>query len=143
MMTERKRILLCILKYVVVFKAGGLIYGALELVFRGHTHWSMVVAGGICAIFLYIIAVKSREPIWKKWIMGGAVITTVEFITGIVVNIMLGWQVWSYAHSWANLFGQICLLFALLWVLLSIPGIWLMQAISRRVFKDNQGGLQT
>lgn len=125
-----------ILKFAVVFTACGILYGALEMIFRGRTHWSMMVAGGLCAIFLYLIAVKSREPIWKKWIMGGAVITTVEFIAGIIVNILLGWHVWSYADSWANLFGQICLLFTLLWVLLCIPGIWLMQVLSRRVFKD-------
>ena len=126
-----------ILKFAAVFTACGLIYGALEVVFRGRTHWSMMIVGSICSIFLYLIAVKSRQSLWKKWIMGGAVITTVEFISGIIVNIILGWHVWSYAHSWANLFGQICLLFTLLWVLLSIPAIWLMQVIGSSVFKNN------
>ena len=135
-MTGYKRSGRSILKFAVVFSAGGLIYGSLEIIFRGYTHWSMMIAGGICAVFLYLIAVKSREPIWKKWIMGGAVITTVEFLAGILVNILLGWHVWSYAASWANLFGQICVLFTLLWMLLCIPGIWLMQVVSRRVFKE-------
>ena len=135
-MSGYQREMQSIIKFVVVFIAGGLIYGAMEIIFRGHTHWSMMVAGGICAIFLYLIAVKSREPLWMKWIMGGAVITTVEFMAGIIVNIVLGWNVWSYAHNRANLFGQICLLFTLLWVLISVPGIWLMQVVSRHVFKD-------
>lgn len=129
-----------IIKFAVVLNAGGLIYGALEMIFRGRTHWSMLIAGGICTILLYLVAVKSREPIWKKWIMGGAIITTVEFLAGIIVNIILGWHVWSYANIWANLFGQICLLFTLLWILISIPGIWLMQVIGHYVFKDYKGG---
>ncbi len=126
------------LKYAAVFTAGGLVYAALELVTRGHTHWSMIIAGGICALFLYLIAVKSREKIWKKWIMGGAIITTVEFLAGIAVNILLGWDVWSYTGRWANFYGQICVSFALIWTLLSIPGIYLMRFVGRRIFKDGQ-----
>lgn len=137
-----------ILKYAVVFCAGGLLYGALEILFRARTHWSMMVAGGICAVFLYLIAVKNNESVWKKWVMGGMVITTIEFVTGIIVNVVLGWHVWSYESSWANLFGQICLLFSLLWILLSIPGIWLMALIERhifnnRIFKDYEGGKES
>jgi uncharacterized membrane protein len=124
------------LKYSAVFTAGGLFYAMLELASRGRTHWSMIAAGGICAVLLYLIAVKSREKIWKKWIMGGAVITTAEFLIGIAVNIILGWDVWSYSDRWANLFGQICVPFALIWTLLSVPGIYLMRFVGRRIFKD-------
>jgi uncharacterized membrane protein len=53
-----------------------------------------------------------------------------------VVNIVLGWNVWSYSGKWLNLGGQICLLFSLLWVGLSIPAIWLLTAVSRRLFKE-------
>ncbi len=125
-------------KYAAVFTAGGLFYALLELVSRGRTHWSMIIVGGICAVFLYVIAVKSREKMWKRWIMGGAVITTVEFLAGIVVNIILAWNVWSYSNRWANLFGQICVLYTLIWTLLSIPGIYLMRLVGRGVFKAGQ-----
>jgi uncharacterized membrane protein len=124
-------------KFAAVFTGGGLVYGALELLFRGRTHWTMTVAGGICAIFLYLIAVRSREAVWKKWIMGGAVITTVEFLAGIVVNIVLGWNVWSYHSNWANLYGQICLSFSLLWIGLSAPGMWLLSIVGRRIFRES------
>ena len=137
-MSEASRRIPAGLKYAVVFTAGGLVYTALELVARGRTHWSMIIAGGICVLFLYLIAVKSREKLWKKWIMGGAVITTVEFLAGIAVNILLGWNVWSYAGNWANLYGQICVSFTLIWTLLSIPGIYLMRLVGRRFFKDGQ-----
>ncbi len=139
-MTRCQQIKTKTLKIAFIFNAGGLVYAGVELLFRGRTHWSMLVAGGICAVLLYLIAVKSREPLWEKWIMGGVVITTVEFLAGIIVNIILGWHVWSYAHSWANLFGQICLLYTLLWMLISIPGIWLLQFVERSIFKENKGG---
>jgi uncharacterized membrane protein len=125
------------LKFAAVFTGGGLVYGVIEILFRGRTHWTMTIAGGLCTVFLYLIAVRSREALWKKWIMGGAVITTVEFLAGIAVNIVLGWNVWSYRGDWANLFGQICLLFSLLWIGLSVPGIWLLSVVGRRVFKES------
>ena len=127
-----------LLKFTAVFKGGGLTYGALELLFRGRTHWTMTLAGGISAVLLYLISMKSRDPLWKKWIMGGAAITTVEFVTGLIVNILLGWKVWSYSDSWLNLHGQICLLFSLMWVVLSVPGIWIMAFVGRRVFKEGR-----
>jgi uncharacterized membrane protein len=132
-----------IFKYAVIIAAGGLLYGAAELTFRGRTHWSMLLAGGFCVLLLYLIAVKSREPFWKKCIMGGAVITTVEFITGIIVNIVLGWNVWNYSTLWANLFGQICLQFSAAWVLLSAPVIWFCLMAESRIngIRNATGGL--
>ena len=116
----------------LVFLLGGLAYCGLELMFRGRTHPSMFVVGGLCVMFLYIISVKSRAPAWKKWIVGGAVITTVEFIAGAVVNILLGWAVWDYSHMRFNLMGQISLQFSLLWVLLSIPVVWVFGRFDRK-----------
>lgn len=124
------------LKYGILTAAGGLAYGLMEVLFRGHTHWTMLLAGGLCADLLYLIAVKSRDPIWKKWLMGGTVITTVEYVTGLVVNRLLGWNVWSYAHRRDNLLGQISLGFALLWLGLSIPAIWLLGRVGRRFFGE-------
>lgn len=121
-------------KYSVVYFIGGFGYGVLEILFRGYTHWTMLIAGGICFSLIYIIAVKSNEPAWKKWIMCGAVITTVEFVTGGIVNIILGWHVWSYDHQKANLMGQICLLFSSVWVILSIPAVWLSKSINKLLF---------
>jgi len=95
----------------------------------------MFIAGGLSLVFLYIIAAKSRVPAWKKWIIGGAVITTIEFITGAVVNIALGLNVWDYSGMAMNFMGQISLSFSLLWVLLSIPSVWLLERLDNRLAK--------
>ena len=39
-----------VLEYGGVFTAGGLGYGGLELLWRGRTHWSMLLCGGVCAL---------------------------------------------------------------------------------------------
>jgi len=62
--------------------------------------------------------------VWQCLIAAG-VITLVELIAGYVVNIRLGWGVWDYSHLPGNFMGQVCLLYSLLWVLLSGVGICL------------------
>ena len=50
-----KKIFKLIIKYVVLFVTGGLVYMSLELLWRGYTHWTMGILGGICFIYLGLI----------------------------------------------------------------------------------------
>ena len=111
-------------KYLLIpaeFTLGGLLYGLCEILFRGHTHWSMLLAGGLSLSLLGRCARREERPLWQSCIMGMSLITAVEFVTGCVVNLLLGWRVWSYAAQPGNLLGQICPLFSFLWFLLCIP----------------------
>jgi uncharacterized membrane protein len=98
----------------------------------------MFIAGGLCAVLLYVIATKSHVAAWKKWAIAGAGITTIEFVIGGVVNIALGLNVWDYSGMRMNLMGQICLQFTLAWTLLSAPVIWLMRAADERLIKKGR-----
>jgi uncharacterized membrane protein len=123
-----------IMEYPAVFFTGGLGYGLLELIYRGHTHWTMPAAGGVCLLLIYLVSNNMKAKKWQKWVMGAFIISTVEFVTGGIVNILLGWKVWSYSHHRFNLMGQICPLFTLQWFLLCIPVVRLCMFIKRRVF---------
>ena len=35
------------MQYVLIYAAGGLLYGLIEILWRGWTHWSMVLCGGL------------------------------------------------------------------------------------------------
>ena len=124
--------------YVLIFVIGGLSYCFLELLFRGRTHLSMFFAGGASAVMLHIIATKSSAPAWKKWIVAGAAITTMEFIVGAVVNLRMRLAVWDYSHMPMNLLGQISLQFSVLWVVLAIPVIWLFERI-QKIYNTKRG----
>ena len=106
--------------YGTIFTAGGLGYGALELLWRGRTHWTMLLAGGVCACLVWRVS-GTRWPRWQKCAAAGALITTVEFLTGILVNLRLGWNVWDYSGRRFHLLGQICPLYTALWTALSVP----------------------
>lgn len=121
-------------KYLLIpaeFTLGSLLYGLCEILFRGHTHWSMLLAGGLSLSLLGRCARREERPLWQSCIMGMSLITAVEFVTGCVVNLRMGLQVWDYSRRRGNLLGQICPLFSLCWLLLSLPGIWLCRRLRR------------
>jgi uncharacterized membrane protein len=123
-----------VLKFLPIFAIGGVGYGIIEILWRGYTHWTMLIAGGLCFSLLYIIENRFHVPRWQKWIMGGAVITAVEFVSGGIINILLGWNVWSYDNMGLNLMGQICPVYSMLWTILSVPVMGLCGGLEKGVF---------
>ena len=120
-----KKIFKLIIKYIVLFVTGGLVYMSLELLWRGYTHWTMGVLGGICFICLGLIneLLSWETPLILQMFIGSIIITILEFITGCIVNLWLGWNVWDYSNLPLNLLGQICLPFSILWYFISAIGI--------------------
>ncbi len=118
----------------VLFILGAIGYPLLELLWRGRTHWSMSLAGGLCLVLLLII---SRIPLPRPflWLLGALAITGVEFAIGCIVNRWLHLGVWDYSALPLNLLGQISLPFSLIWFALSIPGIALCRAIDHGILR--------
>lgn len=101
---------------------GGLGYYALEIAFRGYSHWSMAICGGICLQSIYHLNKKfAKKHIVLRALLGASVITAVELICGIFVNMTFHMRVWDYSHLPLNLWGQICLPFSVLWAVLCLP----------------------
>ena len=119
---RRETALGIIKKHSVRMVFGGVAYGLIELLWRGRTHWTMVLTGGVCYTLLSGIYRRCGQMrLFRKCLLGGAVITACEFVCGMVVNVRLGLRVWDYSDRKFNVKGQICPLFSLLWVLLCIP----------------------
>ena len=109
-------------EYLCVFLAGGVIYGLLEMMWRGFTHWSMTAAGGICVLIIHMLnhRLRHRSTV-LRCALGCAVITAVELAAGVIVNLLLGLNVWDYSGMYGNFLGQICPAFSFLWFLISFP----------------------
>lgn len=104
-----------------VFPLGAAGYNLLELLWRGYTHWSMALAGGLCFCCIYGIYSFRRLRFLSKCLLCSLAITGVEFAFGCLVNLVLQWNVWDYSYLPLQLFGQICLPYTALWFLLSVP----------------------
>lgn len=114
---------------IMAFTSGFTGYPILELMWRGRTHWSMALAGGLAVLCLY--------PACRKGSLSGfccktaAVITGIELTFGLLFNIILQKNVWDYSQKLWNLWGQICLPYCCLWFLLGIPIRWLCRGLCR------------
>ena len=58
-------------------------------------------------------------------------ITAAEFATGLVVNLLLGWQVLDYSAEPANLLGQICLRYSFYWFCLCFGWFLIVRVVRK------------
>lgn len=100
----------------------------------------MMILGGICFILIgWINEYISWEiSIITQMAIGSIIITTLEFITGCIVNLWLNWNVWDYSCEWGNILGQICPKYSLYWFFLSFVGILLDDVIRWIVFCEEK-----
>ena len=118
----------------MIFSIGACGYGLLEILWRGYTHWSMLGAGGLS--FLGLSAIQNRMRSFglvTKAIIGSGLITAIEFVFGVIFNIVLKKNVWDYSRMPFNIGGQICMLYSFFWVLISIVCIPFACFISRKL----------
>ncbi len=117
------------MQFLIVYLLGAVLYGTIEILWRGFTHWTMLVLGGACFSLMYLLSATSL-PFMLKLLLSALCITVLEFGTGYLVNITLGWHVWDYSALPFNIMGQVCPLYTLFWVLLSVPGLLLCDLLS-------------
>jgi len=104
----------------ITFCIGCVAYPCLEIAFRGYSHWTMSLAGGLCFALLYAIQrTMPNLPFWQKAIAGTLTITAIELTVGTVVNLWLGWTVWDYSNLRFHYLGQVSLIFVAIWYILS------------------------
>ncbi len=123
-------------KEAVVFYIGGMFYCLVELLWRGWTHGSMFLLGALC---FYVVGGMDRywhAPVVVQMAVGALIVTFFEFWTGVLVNMVLHMNVWTYSHLPFNLLGQICLPFTLLWFPLCGIGILLENLLRHLLFGE-------
>lgn len=125
-------------KYLFLFLTGGFTYFYMEIFYRGFSHFSMIICGGLAFIFCGILnqLTHFKMSIITQMILSMLIITSLEFITGYIVNIRLHWNVWDYSGLPYNFYGQICLAYSLIWLILSLAIIFLDDWIRFKIFDE-------
>ena len=117
----------------MIFLTGSCAYPTLEMAWRGHTHYSMAIAGGVCLCLINLICCGRLDGnnLLLRCLSGAGLFSGVELAAGVVVNHILGMQVWDYSQMPLNLMGQVCLPYSLLWCGLTLPAMALCQLCRR------------
>lgn len=128
------------LKCLFLYGIGGLLYIALELAWRGHSHWTMFFLGGLCFVLIGAVneVIPWCMPLWEQTLIGVLIVTGSEFLTGCVVNLWLGWDVWDYSGLPGNILGQVCVQYVLLWVPAALAAVVLDDWLRFWIFKEER-----
>ena len=128
-----------VLKQTTLAVCGGCLYVLLELLWRGRSHWAMFLLGGLCFTLIGLLneILPWEMPLFLQGVVGSiGIVTPLEFVTGCIVNLWLGWGIWDYTNLPCNLLGQICLPFAILWVPVAMAAVLLDDFLRWRWFGE-------
>lgn len=135
--------MIIIMKKFISFLFGGTLYFCVEIMTRGYSHYSMFICGGLSFIFVGMagkfILEKSTCPemaIASIMLVGSLIITTMELVTGVIVNIIFDMRVWDYSDMYCNVLGQICPLFSGFWAMISLPCVYLDSMMRKYIFGE-------
>lgn len=113
--------------YLIMFFTGGFLYCGIEILARGYSHISMLLAGGTCFVLAGAVEnlLGSSASLISQMFFCSIMITCVELFIGLIVNRHMHLNVWDYSNQQYNFQGQICLLYTNLWFFISCPLILL------------------
>ena len=127
-------------KHFILFGIGAFLYLFIEILYRGHTHWTMGVLGGSCFVIIGLIneVFTWNTPIWLQGIIGSMVITGLEFISGLILNVWLKLGIWNYSQIPFNIMGQICLRFTIGWFFIAMVAVIVDDWLRYRLFGEEK-----
>ena len=107
-------------KNIIIFIIFGISYYLLEILWRGYSHWTMIIVGGLCGLLIGLInEITPKMNTVLQMLLGSVIVTIIEFVTGYIINIKLDLNIWDYSNLRFNILGQVSLLFSILWFFLS------------------------
>lgn len=127
-------------KHCMLFSIGGFLYSIIEILYRGYTHPSMYVVGGFCFVLIGLIneVFSWDTPLLLQMLLSSVMVTTVEFVSGCILNLALGLNVWDYSGLWGNVLGQIAVPFMGIWFFLSAAAIFMDDWIRYWLFDESR-----
>lgn len=118
---------------LIVFLIGGTAYNILEYLWRGYSHWTMTIDGGLCLLGIVAICTGTNINYIGKVLASAMLITAIEFVSGIIINKIFQLNVWDYSAMPYNILGQVCLGYTLLWTVLCVPLVAVITPIANKL----------
>lgn len=131
---------------IVLFYVGFSTYIMIEVMFHSKMSlfepgWSYIASGLMGATAFMIIDSFNNSISWDiefiiQMVLGGVVVTFIEFIVGLVSVFIFHSRMWDYSDMPMNLYGIICPQFTIFWILLSAIAIILGDIINFFIFQE-------
>ena len=102
--------------------------------------YSMFLCGGACFLCCGLLNenMKIKMSFISQMVLSALIITALEFITGLIVNIWLKMDIWDYSQLPYNFMGQICLFYSIFWFLVSSVAIVLDDFLRYKIFNEEK-----
>lgn len=134
-----------IFKVLAIWFVLGMCYFTLEGIYRipkgGYANIAMLFVGGLCGVLvgsINQIPKFYKMAVWKQAVIGTALTLVVEYVSGYILNIKMGLDIWDYSDMYFNLNGQVCFEFAVIWFLLMPTAIWLEDYIRFKFWGEGE-----
>ena len=121
------------LERLSLFCLGGGAYAALELAWRGTTHWTMFLAGGGCLCLLQALA-AGPLPLAVAAALGAAGVSGLELAVGAVCRRLLHIAVGDFADEGGILAGVVCPRYTFYWFLLCGWVVFVLRGVESTVY---------
>ena len=137
-MSKVGRRVLCML----LWTWGGALYFLMEVVWKTASGEPERISWTMLLVAILLSAAVERcgyqlpweLPLWLQALACAFLVTAVELVSGLILNVWLGLGIWDYSHLSGNLWGQICPQFFLVWMVLCFAFIpifdWLWYAVA-------------
>lgn len=108
----------------------------------GFTSLWMFFVGGIAITLIGIINeinfIRKNFNVFFQSLLAAVIILIVEFFSGYLLNIKLGFNLWNYSEMPLNLMGQINLPFGFLWFTMCPFAFWLDDLLRKTLKKSDE-----
>lgn len=120
---------------------GGALYFLMEVVWKTASGEPERISWTMLLVAILLSAAVERcgyqlpweLPLWLQALACAFLVTVVELVSGLILNVWMGLGIWDYSHLPGNLWGQICPQFFLVWLVLCFAFIpifdWLWYAV--------------
>ena len=126
-------------KNAVLWYLGGMGYMLLELIWRGWSHGSMFIVGGLCFLLIgNLNTLLPDMPLVMQAVVGAVMVSAVELLSGLLINVYLGLKVWDYSSLPFSFMGQICMGYFFLWIIVAFFAVFLDDFLRQRLFGETR-----
>lgn len=127
-----------VIKYLTLFLVGYCTYIALEVTYRGESYALMGILGGISLLLFDQINNKISWDldIALQGCIGSVIITSFELFIGEALKILNHPLMWDYSNMPFNYNGVVCLPFSIVWIFITILGIFIADAYNYYLFHE-------